>query len=52
MESLGECIARADAHLYRVKNALRLPRCPRGVGPRLSATGVDVSPVFDIGHFR
>lgn len=30
-ESLGECIARADAHLYSVKHAVRAPE-PRPVG--------------------
>jgi diguanylate cyclase (GGDEF)-like protein len=36
-ESLGECIARADAHLYSVKNTLRLSDARARVGSALSA---------------
>jgi diguanylate cyclase (GGDEF)-like protein len=32
-ENLGECIARADAHLYSVKNALRVHDARARVGP-------------------
>lgn len=37
-ESLGECIARADAHLYSVKNALRVHDARNRVEPLLSST--------------
>jgi diguanylate cyclase (GGDEF)-like protein len=37
-ESLGECIARADTHLYSVKNALRLRDARNQVEPLLSST--------------
>jgi hypothetical protein len=37
-ESLGECIARADAHLYSVKNALRLHDARGRVASLLSST--------------
>jgi diguanylate cyclase (GGDEF)-like protein len=37
-ESLGECIARADADLYSVKNALRLHDARPHVEPQLSST--------------
>jgi diguanylate cyclase (GGDEF)-like protein len=37
-ESLGECIARADTHLYSVKNALRLHEASGGIESLLSST--------------
>lgn len=37
-ESLGECIARADAHLYSVKNALRFHDAGSRVEPLLNST--------------
>jgi diguanylate cyclase (GGDEF)-like protein len=37
-ESLGECIARADTHLYTVKNALRLREARNQVEQLLSST--------------
>ncbi len=37
-ESLGECLARADTHLYTVKNALRLRDARGAVAPLLGAT--------------
>jgi diguanylate cyclase (GGDEF)-like protein len=37
-ESLGECIARADAHLYAVKNALRLHDTSARTQPVLSSS--------------
>ncbi len=36
-ESLGECLARADTHLYSVKNALRLRDARGAVAPLLGA---------------
>jgi diguanylate cyclase (GGDEF)-like protein len=36
-ESLDECLARADTHLYSVKNALRLHDAREGVEPLLSS---------------
>jgi diguanylate cyclase (GGDEF)-like protein len=37
-ESLGDCLARADTHLYNVKNALRLRAAHRDLEPLLSST--------------
>jgi diguanylate cyclase (GGDEF)-like protein len=37
-ESLGECIARADTHLYNVKNALRLHDARSHVEPLLNSS--------------